>query len=60
MQKTRYSEKRSRGNQMYGPGCCGHTLPNEWTSSERKTIEALKRHHDYRPPRRTSWLVDLY
>lgn len=24
--KSKYSEKKARGNQMYGPGCCAHTI----------------------------------
>ena len=24
--KSRYAEKRERNEQMYGPGCCAHTV----------------------------------
>lgn len=24
--KSKYAQKKARGNQMYGPGCCGHHL----------------------------------
>lgn len=24
--KSKYQEKKSRGNMMYGPGCCAHSL----------------------------------
>lgn len=24
--RSRYAEKKARGNQMYGPGCCAHTI----------------------------------
>lgn len=25
-QKSRYRQKRERGNQLYGPGCCAHSV----------------------------------
>lgn len=24
--KSRYAEKKDSGKQMYGPGCCGHSI----------------------------------
>lgn len=27
--KSKYAEKKARGNMMYGPGCCAHSLTPE-------------------------------
>lgn len=36
--QSKYARKRSRGQQMYGPGCCAHSLPNSWSAREREEI----------------------
>lgn len=27
--RSKYAEKKARGNMMYGPGCCAHSLTTE-------------------------------
>lgn len=41
--KSRYAEKRDRGNQMYGPGCCGHKIT--MAQIEKCKAEARERRH---------------
>ena len=35
--KSRYAEKRAKGNMMYGPGCCGHTITPERIEKAKET-----------------------
>ena len=43
--KTRYGEKKRRGLQMYGPGCCGHERGHKGAIGgfNEDKVEALKK-----------------
>lgn len=38
-QRSKYAEKRDRGMQMYGPGCCGHKLTLAQLDAHRLRIK---------------------
>lgn len=42
--KSRYAAKKESGNQMYGPGCCGHKI----TASQVAAAKAKVRTSDPR------------
>ncbi len=34
--QSHYAEKRARGNQMYGPGCCAHKISEDRVAAARE------------------------
>lgn len=34
--KSKYARKVKAGNQMYGPGCCGHRIKDEQIAAARR------------------------
>lgn len=49
--KSSYAMKKSRGNMMYGPGCCAHTITAAQIQAAKE--EARKNGHY-----RGNWLSD--
>ena len=41
--ESKYARKVKAGNQMYGPGCCGHRDPSHEVKRRREIIIAQRR-----------------
>lgn len=44
LKKSKYREKQDRGDQMYGPGCCGHRI----TAAQCEAARARARSSDHK------------
>lgn len=41
--KSKYARKRASGRQMYGPGCCAHSVTNEQVERRRREADKARR-----------------
>ena len=39
--KSKYAAKVQAGNQMYGPGCCAHTVPESRLRDRREELNRI-------------------
>lgn len=46
--KSRYAQKKDGGNQMYGPGCCGHKLTQKQVEDVKAKVRE-QRHWSWTP-----------
>lgn len=52
--KSAYAEKKARGNQMYGPGCCAHRISLTQLADNRRRV-AMERKHPVDEMPATMW-----
>lgn len=45
--KSRYAKKFRNGNQMYGPGCCAHSITQAQVDAAKRDAELARRAASY-------------